>query len=367
MQLQLQFQSFRDKMGLQFQSFSHVVSFLLGAALPTALLFFLASDRLGEGLCSISSSWGNGTAQPAGPARQAAKALTGDGAKEAGFGGLAELLPKVAMEDRTVIITSVNEAWAQPNSLLDLYLDGLKNGEDTAHLLNHLLVVALDARGFDRCKAVHPHCYLLEVTSVDMSSAKPFMSKDYMELVWTKLTFQQRVLELGYNFLFTDCDMIWFRNPFRRIAVYPDMSCSLDNFDPLRAPLDNPLNTGLYYMKSTNRTIEMIEYWRAARARFPGHHDQAVFFWIRHELVSKLQVKIEPLDTVYFGGFCQHHDDPEEVCTMHANCCIGLENKVHDLRDIAADWKNYTSLTPEDRKKGGFRWTYPIRCRKSMG
>jgi hypothetical protein len=40
----------------------HAVSFLLGAALPTALLFFLASDRLGEGLSTISSSWrGNGS------------------------------------------------------------------------------------------------------------------------------------------------------------------------------------------------------------------------------------------------------------------------------------------------------------------
>jgi hypothetical protein len=29
------------------------------------------------------------------------------------------------------------------------------------------------------------------------------MSKDYLELVWTKLTFQQTILELGYNFLFT--------------------------------------------------------------------------------------------------------------------------------------------------------------------
>jgi hypothetical protein len=36
-----------------------------------------------------------------------------------------------------------------------------------------------------------------------MTSAKPFMSPDYLELVWTKLVFQQRVLELGYNFLFT--------------------------------------------------------------------------------------------------------------------------------------------------------------------
>ena len=107
------------------------------------------------------------------------------------------------MEDRTVILTLANEAWTQPGSLLDIYRESFRNGEDIAHLLNHLLVVALDARGFERCKAVHPHCYFLNATSVDMSSAKPFMSPDYLELVWTKLTFQQRVLELGYNFLFT--------------------------------------------------------------------------------------------------------------------------------------------------------------------
>lgn len=37
---------------------NHVVSFLLGAALPTFLLFVLASDRVGEQFSSISS-WGN--------------------------------------------------------------------------------------------------------------------------------------------------------------------------------------------------------------------------------------------------------------------------------------------------------------------
>jgi len=164
-----------------------------------------------------------------------------------------------------------------------------------------------------------------------------------------------------------DCDMVWFRNPFRHFPVYADMSCSSDDFKPSRAPLDNPLNTGLYYMKSTNRTIEMMKYWRAARERFPGQHDQAVFVNIRHELVGKLHVKIEPLDTVYYGGFCEYHDDPEKVCTVHANCCVGLDTKVHDLKDFAADWKNYTSLTPEARQKGGFKWTYPTRCRDSIG
>ncbi|KAF8755690.1 hypothetical protein HU200_011157 [Digitaria exilis] len=173
---------------------SHGVSFLLGAALPTALLIFLASDRLGDGLSTtISSSQGNGAVLPAAA-----------DPNEAIFKDLPELLRKVAMEDRTVIITSVNEAWSQPGSLLDLYLDSFKNGEDIAHLLDHLIVVALDAGGFERCKVVHPHCYyLLNATSTDISSANSYMTPAYLELVWTKLTFQQQVLELGYNFLFT--------------------------------------------------------------------------------------------------------------------------------------------------------------------
>jgi hypothetical protein len=40
---------------------SHSVSFILGALVPTLLLFFLASDRVGEKLASISS-FANGSA-----------------------------------------------------------------------------------------------------------------------------------------------------------------------------------------------------------------------------------------------------------------------------------------------------------------
>jgi hypothetical protein len=45
-----------------------VVSFLLGAAMPTFFLFFLASDRLGEGFSRFSVSWGNGAMPPVAPA-----------------------------------------------------------------------------------------------------------------------------------------------------------------------------------------------------------------------------------------------------------------------------------------------------------
>jgi hypothetical protein len=53
---------------------------------------------------------------------------------------------------------------------------------------------------------VHPHCYLLrlpEKEGMDLSGAKSYMTKGYIELVWKKLKMQQRVLDLGYDLLFT--------------------------------------------------------------------------------------------------------------------------------------------------------------------
>ncbi|KAM0831769.1 hypothetical protein ACQ4PT_065307 [Festuca glaucescens] len=247
-----------------------------GPILPTLLLFFLASDWLGEKLASIWNL-GNGSAHH----QQMSHAnISGDGTageKEDRFPGLAELLPKVATDDGTVIITSVNEAWAAPGSLLDLFREGFKNGEGTAHLPNHTLIVPVDPGALARCEAVHPHCYLLEVKSANVTSANRFMTKSYLELVWAKLSLQQRVLELGYNYLFTDVDIMWLRNPFRHINLYADMAVSTDRFNGKAEDLTNAPNAGFYYVKSTNRTVEMLRRWRAGRSRFPPTHDQAVF------------------------------------------------------------------------------------------
>jgi hypothetical protein len=119
--------------------------------------------------------------------------------------GFARMLRRAAMEDRTVIMTSVNEAWAAPGSLLDSFLESFRVGENVSHLAKHVVVVAMDDGAFRRCQAVHPHCHLLrpEKAGLDLSGAKSYMTKDYLDLVWSKLKLQQRVLELGYNLLFT--------------------------------------------------------------------------------------------------------------------------------------------------------------------
>ena len=106
-------------------------------------------------------------------------------------------------DDRTVIITCVNHAWAAPGSLLDLFLESFRVGDGIAELLGHVLIVAMDPTALARCRALHPHCYLYTMPGVDFASAKFFLSKEYLELVWSKLKLQRRVLQLGYNFLFT--------------------------------------------------------------------------------------------------------------------------------------------------------------------
>jgi hypothetical protein len=60
------------------------------------------------------------------------------------FAELAELLKNASMEDKTVIVTSINQAYAAPGSLLDLFLESFRLGEGTAALLDHLLIVAVD-------------------------------------------------------------------------------------------------------------------------------------------------------------------------------------------------------------------------------
>lgn len=121
------------------------------------------------------------------------------------WGDLEEVLARAATKDRTVIMTQINAAWTRPGSLLDLFFESFRTGEGgVARLLDHLVIVTMDPAAYEGCRAVHSHCYFLRTgNAVDYRSEKVFMSKDYLEMMWGRNRFQQTVLELGYNFLFT--------------------------------------------------------------------------------------------------------------------------------------------------------------------
>ncbi|XP_024988758.1 uncharacterized protein At4g15970-like [Cynara cardunculus var. scolymus] len=278
---------------------------------------------------------------------------------------LGTVLKEASMHDKTVILTTLNEAWADPNnSILDLFLASFRFGYQTSRLLNHLVIIALDQKAFARCKRVHTHCFALTTEGVDFSQEAYFMTPDYLKMMWRRVDFLRSVLEMGYNFLFTDADVMWLRDPFPHFYPDADFQIACDHYSGNSTDITTNLaNGGFSFVRSNIRSIEFYKYWYSSRATYPDLHDQDVLNNIKFDsILTDIDLKLRFLDTTYFGGFCEPSKDLNKVCTMHANCCVGLDNKVHDLRIVLQDWKNFMALPPSIKSSLRSTWRAPKNC-----
>ncbi|KAL8536686.1 hypothetical protein ACS0TY_012034 [Phlomoides rotata] len=275
---------------------------------------------------------------------------------------LEKTLREAVMKDtKAVIITTLNAAWTEPNSVFDLFLESFRIGNGTQNLLKHVVVGTMDQKAHSHCLEKNLHCYALTTDGVDFSGEAFFMSEDYLKMVWRKIDFQRSVLELGYDFVFTDGDVMWLRDPFPNFYPDIDFQVACDHYWYNYTDLNNSPNTGFIYAKSNNRTIQFYKYWYTGREYYPGKHDQDVLNLIKfNPFIQKIGMEMGFLDTAYFSGFCEPSKDLDLVITMHANCCIGLENKIHDIKMAIDDWKLYTSLAPGRNLTRS--WTVPRIC-----
>ena len=116
---------------------------------------------------------------------------------------LEEVLWGAAMANDTVILTTLNAAWSEPGSVLDVFLESFRTGESTRELLDHLVIVSLDAAAHERCRQVHRHCFALITGGVNFSGQKNFMTDGYLKMMWSRINFLGQVLEKGFSFIFT--------------------------------------------------------------------------------------------------------------------------------------------------------------------
>lgn len=123
---------------------------------------------------------------------------------------------------------------------------------------------------------------------------------------------------------------------------------------------------GLFFARSNNRTIKFFEFWVNSRSLYPGAHDQDAFNRIkRGTFVKELGLKIRFLDTDYFSGFCALNRNFNKVCTLHANCCVGLDRKIDDLNTALEDWKTIISANHSVLSQS-FNWSVPSKCLGSL-
>lgn len=277
---------------------------------------------------------------------------------------LTRVLEGASMKNRTVILTMINEAWATPNSTFDLMMESFQIGHNTSWLLKHLVVVALDKKAYSRCVEIHPHCYFLTMQGKSFSHEVYFETPDFLEMMWRRIKFLHNVLRLGYNFVFTDADIMWFRNPFHHFYQDTDFQIACDQFNGNTLDVNNAPNCGFNYVLSNNRTIQFYKFWYHSRKRYPGLHEQHVLNRIKIDpFINKIGLKMRFLDTTFFSGFCEPSKDYNQICTMHANCCKGLDNKVNDLNLVLQDWRGYTSRQNEQKAETQpARWSAPKKC-----
>jgi hypothetical protein len=116
---------------------------------------------------------------------------------------LEQVLSAAAMANDAVILTTLNSAWSEPGSVVDVFLESFRIGESTRALLDHLVIVSLDMTAHARCKQIHRHCFALVTSGIDFSGQKNFMCDGYLKMMWRRIDFLKQVLEKGYSFVFT--------------------------------------------------------------------------------------------------------------------------------------------------------------------
>ncbi|KAJ7568220.1 hypothetical protein O6H91_01G023900 [Diphasiastrum complanatum] len=239
-------------------------------------------------------------------------------------------------------------------------------GDGTQDLLDHVLMVALDQKAYDRCQAIHVHCFKL-MTEVDLSGEKLFMTKDYVKLVWKRIDLMRIVLKMGYNLVFSDADILWLRDPFSYLSIDAvDAAFSCDFFNGNETDLANTPNTGFLYFQSTNRTLELFNLWMRFREFHPSMHDQDVMGIMKSSKeFANLKIKVRFLNTNIISGFCSVSQEFENICTMHANCCTSIERKMHDLRLVLRRWKYLKSHKRARKKLKRIPWRVPKECVRS--
>ena len=142
-------------------------------------------------------------------------------------------------------------------------------------------------------------------------------------------------------------DIVWFRNPLLRVPVAADIAFSCERYDDRQDPYDlhKDANGGFLYVRPNARTIGFFKSWYEARRAYPRRNEQYVFSMVKQELSVRHGTAVLFVDTAYLGGNCQPKKDFRRLCTFHANCLTGLNNKLELLRGMLGEWKHFTNHT----------------------
>lgn len=166
-------------------------------------------------------------------------------------------LLRARAKDNVIVLTGFNFGYKDVFLNLLCQLDYLN--------LQNYVVAAFDVQGYDFCLAHGLPCFTatLGMGSPEISASLPHVwtTDQFKKLTKRKSQEALRILELGYDILWTDVDVFWKSDPLKDISKRMNdstqihiQSDALWGIDP-----NSWVNSGFYFVKSSQQTINVFK------------------------------------------------------------------------------------------------------------
>jgi len=208
---------------------------------------------------------------------------------------LGAILKRIAI-DNTVIVSTVNKG--QSELLMNFVCSSKSRGFD----LKNLILFPTDEYSRDLAKGLGIETYYAEALMKDIpkQEAARYGDSTFGRIMMAKVICVHLVSELGYDMLFQDVDITWYKNP---LEYFHNKDSAIANFD-------------VYFQDDGNR-----------QERYAPYSANSGFYYIRNNERSKVLFR-----TMLYSGdlifACRSHQQILITLLAEANSLTGLRVKV---------------------------------------
>jgi len=165
---------------------------------------------------------------------------------------------KSRSKESTVIVMASNDGYASltSNTVASLHKLGFHN----------YVIIGLDDKACALISADAGSCVPVDGERVS-SSAQPYRSQAYKKIVQQKPIWVKKAVDMGYNVLFTDTDIVWLKDPLPYLkkfatddVVFQNDVEKLDLHNPEPQNIVDPCS-GFYYVRSTSGGKAFMQHW----------------------------------------------------------------------------------------------------------
>ncbi|CAE5960433.1 unnamed protein product [Arabidopsis arenosa] len=257
---------------------------------------------------------------------------------------------KFVAKNETVIVCAVSYP----------FLPFLNNWLISISRQNHeekVLVIAEDYATLYKVNEKWPGHAVLIPPALDPQAAHKFGSQGFFNLTSRRPQHLLNILELGYNVMYNDVDMVWLQDPFQYLQGSHD-AYFMDDMIAIK-PLNHshglpPRSRGgvtyvcscMIFLRSTDGAkllmktwVEEIQAqpWNNTQAKKP--HDQPAFNRALHKTANQVDVYLLPQSAfpsggLYFKNETWVNETKGKHVIVHNNYIIGYERKMKRFQDF---------------------------------